>query len=163
MALAAPRAKTSEITYDGKLPFTVHLDVTPYPTFAVAIGKNARKAFIAPCDCTVLQAWLACTATKAVGATYRLKIGSATVGTWTGTLTKVFVSGQKFGGTNQDGGTVAFIDLLATTAGLTTGWPKATTLKRNLSRGQVVVFLTTYVAASVLGQTHTVQLVCAPR
>lgn len=163
MSLPGIRAKTSEIAYDGKMPFTVHLDVTPFPTFAVAIGKNKRAAFIAPCDCTVLQAFLACTASKAVGATYRLKIGSATVGTWTGTLAKVLVSGQKFGGTNQDGATTSFIDLLATTAGLTTGWPKATTNKRQLSRGQVVVFLTTYVAASVLGQTHSVMLVCAPR
>lgn len=163
MALPSPGVRSSEIAFDGRTPFTVTIDVTPYPTFAVAIGKNKRTAFIAPCDCTVLQAWLNQTASKAVGATYRLKVGSATVGTWTGSLTKVFVSGQKYGGTNSDGAGVAFIDLLATAAGLVTGWPKATTNKRNLSRGQVVVFLATYVAASVLGQTHVVTLHCVPR
>lgn len=163
MALPSPGIRSSEIVVDGKLPFTVNLDITPLPTFAVAIGKNRRTSFVAPCDCEVVQAFLVQTATAAAGATYRLKVGSATVGTWTGTLTKVFVTGAKWGGTNLNGAlATGHHDLLTTGKGLATGWPKSST-KRQLARGQTVVFLTTYVAASVLGQTGSVMLVCQPR
>lgn len=161
MALPSPRARSSEIIDDGKRPFTVCLDVTPHATYAVVAAPDKRKAgFICPCDLSVVQAWLMGWTTAIANATFRFKLGSATVATWTGTKPKVFVSGLKFGGTNGPDNT--FFDLFATTNGLATGWCKLVT-KRVFFRGNSIIATVTGTTAAAKTQKFGLMLVCVPR